>query len=349
MGQTMRAIGFHEHGSIDNLDLLEVPRPEPEPGEVLVEVAAASLNHQDVIAVRELDMYVPSYPFWGGGDFTGHIADLGSGVTEWDIGDRVVVNPALWCDQCERCLEGEVSMCLNYAVYGEHRHGGFAEFVTVPSKNLAPVPDDFDLVSAAAVPMAAGTAWRALVETASVKPYEEVLIVGASGGVGTYAVQIATEVLNVKSLYATTSSADKAAYLADLGVDHVIDYTTEPFDERIWALTDGRGVDVVYNNVGGSTWVPGLRSLTNGGRLVVSGATAGPNPETEIRLLFVRQLRVLGSTTFNRAQFSRMLDAVWSGSIRPNIQEIYAFDEYETAFQKMTNRELVGKIVLTPS
>ena len=345
----MRAVGFHEHGSIDNLTLLEVPRPEPGPDEVLIEVAAASLNHQDIIAVRELDMYVPSYPFWGGGDFSGHIVELGSNVTDWDVGDRVVVNPALWCDTCERCLEGEVSMCLNYAVYGEHRHGGFAEFVTVPTKNLALVPEDFDLVSAAAVPMAAGTAWRALVETANVKPYDEVLIVGASGGVGTYAVQIATEVLNVKTLYATTSSAEKAAFLSDLGVDHVIDYTSESFDERIWSLTDGRGVDVVYNNVGGSTWVKGLRSLTNGGRCIVSGATAGPNPETEIRLVFVRQLRILGSTTFNRAQFSRMLDAVWAGMIQPNVQEVFSFDEYETAFQKMTNRELIGKIVLTPS
>ena len=343
----MNAVGFEEHGDVDNFELLTVDRPEPEDDEVLVDVAAAALNHQDLFAVRELDHYVPDYPFWGGGDISGRIATLGTDVEGWSVGDRVVVNPAVTCGECEHCIQGEQSMCVDYNVYGEHRKGGFGEYVTVPEANLVEVPDDYDLVDAAAAPLASATAWRALSTRGEIKPFEDVLIVGASGGVGTYSVQIAKNVFNVDTLYATTSTEEKAEFLRDLGVDHVINYTEENFDERIWEMTDKRGVDVVYNNVGGDTWVPAMRSLRNGGRLIVSGATAGPNPETEIRLVFIRQLEVIGSTQNSRKDFQEIMDYVWDGTVEPVIQERYPLEEYETAFEKMADRELYGKVLLT--
>lgn len=347
MGDTMQAVGFEEHGSLDELQLLTVGRPEPAANEVLVEVSAASLNHQDLFAVRQLDHYVPSYPFWGGGDIAGVVDALGSAVEGWAVGDRVVVNPAISCDTCEFCRRGEHSMCANYEVFGEHRHGGFAEYVAVPATNLVEIPDGYAMVDAAAVPMAAGTAWRALVTRGELAPFESVLIVGATGGVGTYAVQIARNVFDVRSLYATTSTDEKAEFLGRLGVDHVVDYTQEAFDERIWRLTDGRGVDLVYNNVGGDTWTRAMRSLRNGGRLIVSGATAGPTPATELRLLFVRQLDVRGSTTHNRSEFKQVLEYVWDGTIEPVIDATYPLADYETAFRLMADRNLHGKVVLT--
>jgi len=343
----MRAVGFHEHGDIDNFEMLEVDRPKIGPDEALVDVAAAALNHQDLFAVRELDHYVPDYPFWGGGDISGRVAELGGRVEGWELGDRVVVNPAVTCDECEFCIQGEHSMCENYNVYGEHRKGGFGEYVRVPKENLLPVPDDYDLVEAAAAPLASGTAWRALSSRGEIEPYEDVLIVGATGGVGTYSVQIAENVFNVDTLYATTSTAGKAEFLRDLGVDHVINYTEEAFDERVWELTDGRGVDVVYNNVGGDTWTKAMRSLRNGGRLIVSGATAGPNPPTEIRLIFVRQLEVVGSTQNARRDIEEILEYVWDGTVEPVIQEVFDFEEYQKAFEKMANRELYGKVILS--
>lgn len=346
---TMVAIGFEAHGSLDELNLLTVDRPSPGPNEVVVAVAAASLNHQDLFAVRELDQYIPSYPFWGGGDFAGMVDEVGARVDDWAVGDRVVVNPAISCNACEFCRRGEHSMCSNYEVFGEHRHGGFAEYVAVPAENLVRVPGHYDLVDAAAVPMAAGTAWRALVTRGDLAPYHDVLIVGATGGVGTFAVQIARDVFDVRTLYATTSTDEKAAFLDDLGVDHVINYTEAAFDERIWDLTNGRGVDVVYNNVGGDTWVPAMRSLRNGGRLVLSGATAGPNPETELRLLFVRQLDVKGSTTHTKSEFDQVLDYVWEGTITPVVDAVYSFADYDEAFRRMADRKLRGKVVLTPS
>ncbi|WP_255197492.1 zinc-binding dehydrogenase [Halorarius litoreus] len=343
----MRAVGFHEHGDIDQLELLSVPRPQPGPEEVLVDVKAAALNHQDLIAVRELDHYIPDYPFWGGGGTAGVVAECGERVEDWAPGDRVVVNPALSCDQCEFCLQGEQSMCAVYEVFGEHRKGGFAEYIPVPQENLLTVPDDYDLQTAAAAPMAAGTAWRALADRARVRPDDDVLIVGATGGVGSYAVQFATKVLNARTLYGTTSSEEKAAFLRDLGVDHVINYTEEDFDSRIWELTDERGVDVCYNNVGGDTWVPSLRSLTHGGRLVLSGSTAGPNPVSELRLMFVRQLEIYGSTTHSRTEFETAMGFVFDGTVEPVVQEQLPLEEFERAFRMMDQRELFGKVVLT--
>lgn len=344
---SMKAVGFTEHGDIDNFELLTVDKPEPGSDEVLVDVAAAALNHQDLFAVRELDHYVPDYPFWGGGDISGRVDELGENVDNWEVGDRVVVNPAVSCGDCEFCVQGEHSMCVDYNVYGEHRKGGFAEYVTVPKTNLISVPDSYELEKAAAAPLASGTAWRALSSRGDIKPYEDVLIVGATGGVGTYSVQIAKNVFNVDTLYATTSTEEKAEFLRDLGVDHVINYTKEEFDERIWELTDKRGVDVVYNNVGGNTWVPAMRSLRNGGRLIVSGATAGPNPETEIRLVFVRQLEVIGSTQNSKKDIKEILQYVWDGSVEPVVQERYSLEEYHKAFEKMSNRDLYGKVLLT--
>jgi NADPH:quinone reductase-like Zn-dependent oxidoreductase len=344
--ETMRAIGFHEHGSIDNLELLEVERPAPAPDEVLVDVEAAALNYQDVFAVRELDHYVSEYPFWGGGDMAGVIDETGGDVEGWTIGDRVLVNPALWCGECELCLRGQHSMCVDYNVYGEHRKGGFGEYVTVPEENLIPVPDHYPLEKACAIPVAGGTAWRAMDYWADIDPHDDLLIVGASGGVGTYTIQIAKNVFNVETIYGTTSSDEKAEFIRDLGVDHVIDYTEEAFDERIWELTDKRGVDVVYNTVGGDTWQKSMRSLQNGGKLVTSGATAGPNPETEIRLIFMRQLQIIGSTSMSRTDINRTVEQVWDGTIEPIIEDTYPLEEYETAFERMTNRDLFGKVVL---
>ena len=347
--ETMRAVGFHEHGPIDTLELLSVPVPAIGPEEVLVEVRAAALNHQDLFAVRELDQYVPSYPFWGGGDMAGVVHAVGEGVAGWDVGDRVVVDPTVTCGTCRYCRRGEQSMCVDYAVFGEHRHGGFAEYAAVPARNLHPVPEGIGWPVAAAAPMATGTAWRALMGRAAVEPYESLLIVGATGGVGHMAVQIADRVANVRELYATTSSDEKAAFLRELGVDHVIDYTEEAFERRVWELTDGSGVDVVYNNVGGETWVPSMRALGNGGRLVTSGATAGPNPSTELRLIFVRQLELLGSTAHAGDDLERALAAVWDGTLRPQVQATFPLAEYAEAFRLMADRALTGKLVLEVS
>jgi NADPH:quinone reductase-like Zn-dependent oxidoreductase len=347
VGSEMTAVGFHEHGSIDQLQKLTVPVPEIAPNEVLVDVKATALNHLDVFAVRELDHYVPSYPFWSGGDIAGDVAAVGADVTDREPGERVLVDPIVVCEKCEYCRRGDHARCPNLQTIGEHRHGGLAEYVAVPERNLVTLPEQVAYETAASVPIAGTTAWGALVTRGEIGPYEDVLVVGATGGVGTFAVQIAREVYNVDTLYATTSTEEKAEYLRDLGADHVINYTEEAFDEQVWELTDKRGVDVCYNCVGGETWVPSMRALRNGGRLITSGATAGPNPETELRLVFIRGLDILGSSVDSKDGFHRLLEYVWDGTIDPVIDATLPLSEYRGAFERIVDRDLYGKVVLT--
>lgn len=345
MTDTMQAVGFHEHGPIENYELLTVDQPAVGTEDVLVDVRASALNYMDLFAVRELDHYVPEYPFWTGGDVAGTVAEVGASVSGWEAGDRVLVDPYISCGECTACQRGERLFCPNFEMLGEMRHGGHAEYVAVPSRHLISIPGDVSFETAAAVPVAGGTAWRALSTRGDLKPYEKLLIVGATGGVGTFAVQIATEVFNVKELYATTSTEEKAAFLTDLGVDHVIDYTEESFDRRVWELTGKTGVDAVYNCVGGPTWTKSMRVLRGGGRLITSGATAGPNPETELRLLFIRQLDHVGSSGATRDELETLCEYVWDDTIEPVIQETYSLEEYDAAFRKMDDRELYGKVL----
>ncbi|WP_135828130.1 alcohol dehydrogenase catalytic domain-containing protein [Halorussus halobius] len=347
-GETMTAIGFHDHGNpLDQLDVLDVPEPEVGRGDVLVDVKATALNHLDVFTVRELDHYVSEYPFWTGGDVAGVVAETGAGVTDWEVGDRVLVNPVLTCGECEYCRQGQEQLCPDLRTIGEHRRGGLAEYLSVPGTNLFSIPDDVDFTTASAVPIAGSTAWGALSSRAEVRPYEDVLIVGATGGVGTYAVQIAKNVFNVDTLIATTSTEEKADFLRDLGVDHVIDYTETEFDREVWELTDERGVDVCYNCVGGETWTKSMRSMAQGGRLVTSGATAGPNPETELRLVFIRGLDVLGSSVDRYQGFHELLEYVWDGTITPVVDDTFDLLDYEEAFRRVLDREMYGNVVLT--
>lgn len=347
MSETMQAVGFREHGPIENYELLSVERPSIGSDEVLVDVRASALNHMDLFAVRELEHYVPTYPFWTGGDVAGEIAAVGDAVTDWAVGDRVLLDPFLSCGSCEYCRRGETLFCDNFETLGEMRPGGHAEYVAHPADSLLSIPSGVDFETAAAVPIAGGTAWRALATRGNLRPHEELLIVGATGGVGTYAVQIATEVFNVQTVYATTSTEAKAEFLRDLGVDTVINYVEESFDKRVWALTDKTGVDVVYNNVGGETWTKSMRSLRNGGRLITSGATAGPNPATELRLLFIRQLDHIGSSGATTDELQTICEYVWDGTVEPVIQETFPLADYERAFEKMNERELYGKVLFT--
>jgi len=343
----MTAVGFHEHGPVDNFEQLTVPIPEVGESDVLVDIKATALNHLDIFAVRELDHYVSEYPFWSGSDIAGTVAGTGADVTSVEKGERVLVIPFIPCGECLYCENGDEHLCDNHVTIGEQARGGLAGYIAVPEENIVSIPDDVSLTTAASTPIAGSTAWGAFSRRGDLKPYEDVLIVGATGGVGSFAVQIAKEVFNVDTLYGTTSTDEKAAFLEDLGVDHVIDYTEESFARRIWELTDKTGVDVVYNCVGGETWVPSMRSLKKGGRLITSGATAGPNPETEIRLIFVRQMDVLGSSGDDRKGINRFLEYVWDRTIDPVIDATIPLTEYERAFERMTNRNLFGKVLLT--
>ena len=292
----MKAAIFHEFGGPEVVRIEEVPRPAPGAGEVLIEVKAAALNHLDLWVRRGLPIET-TMPHIGGSDVAGVVGELGPGVEGWQTGERVVLDPSLSDGTCEWCRRGEQSLCLNYKILGEHTQGGFAEFVAAPAENLFRIPDGLEFNSAAAAPLPFLTAWRGLITRGRLRRGESVLITGASGGVATAAIQIARHV--GAQIFAVTTK-ENIERVRELGADTVYDRESVDYAKELWRDSGKRGVDVVFDSVGAATWKANLRSLARLGRLVVYGATTGPQAELDLRQVFWKQLEVLGTTMSTR-------------------------------------------------
>lgn len=343
----MRAAYIEAHGRPEQVTVGELDDPEARAGEVVVDVAAAALNHLDLWVCRGLPGLEVPFPHIGGADVAGALSEVGDGVDDWRVGDRVVVNPALWCGRCEWCHRGEHSLCTSFRILGEHRAGGFAEKVRVPARNLYPLPDGYPFERAAAAPLVYQTAWRALIGRAELRPGETVLITGASGGVSTAAVQIAR--LVGAKVFAVTSGPENCRRVSELGADVVIDrLEDEKFSARVWRETGKRGVDVALDGVGEAVWTSLERSMAPTGRLVTYGATTGTRGASDIRRLFWKQLHVLGSTMANRSEFERVMGLVLEGRLEPVVGEVLPLDEARRAYELLAAGDAFGKIVLVP-
>ncbi len=257
------------------------------------------------------------------------------------------MNPSLWCGECEWCQQGEEPFCVRYRILGEHVQGGFAEYVTVPARNLYRIPDEVPFEAAAAVPLAFLTAWRGLVTRGRVREGSTVLITGASGGVATAAIQIAKDL--GATVHAVTSSP-WVERVRELGADAVYDRTAEGADygKEVWQATGKRGVDVVFDSVGEATFERNVRALGKGGRMVVYGATTGPQGSIDLRLLFWRQLEILGTTMSNQEEFRAVMDRVFGGGLEPVTDVVWPLDRAREAHERLESGEAFGKIVLVP-
>jgi len=340
----MRAAVFSEFGAPDVVSIADVPMPEPGPGEVRLQVAASAMNHLDVWVRRGLPIETPM-PHIGGADVAGIVDAIGDGVTGVRMEARVIVDPSLSCGACEWCRAGEEPLCLHYRILGEHTQGGFAEYVVVPARNLYPVPEGYPLETAAAAPLVFLTAWRGLVSRAGLRAGESVLITGASGGVATAAVQIARH-LGARIFAVTT--ADNVQRVRSLGADVVYDRESVDFSREIWRDTAKRGVDVIFDSVGALTWQQIVRAAARGGRIVVYGATTGPQLETDARVLFWKQASILGTTMSNRREFREVMDLVFSGAMEPVIDVVWPLTDARAAHERLERGDQFGKIVLTP-
>ena len=340
----MKAAVFYRSGGPEEIQIVDVPRPQIKRGQVLVQVRACGLNHFDLLVLREADLAELTFPFWGGADIVGVVAEVDSEVSQFKSGDRVVVNPSLYCGRCEYCIAGEESLCTDYGIIGDSIPGGFAEFVAVDEGSLMSLPDHISFEEAAAVPLVFQTAWRALISQAQVRLGEDVLILGASGGVGTAAIQIAK--LVGARVFAVTSSQEKMSQAQKIGADVVLNRKEGDYWTELARLTKNRGLDVVVEGVGAATWPQSLKSLAKGGRLVTYGRTTGRIGETDIRLIFWNQLHIIGSTMANRREFREVMQFVFQGRLHPVIDTVFPLEQARIAYERLSTGAQFGKVIL---
>jgi NADPH:quinone reductase-like Zn-dependent oxidoreductase len=342
----MKAIVFRQHGGPEVLEYADVPDPSPGEGQLLVRVKACSVNHLDLWIRQGIPAYRVRLPHISGCDVAGVVEAVGSGVRELRAGDRVVLALGLSCWRCEPCLHGLDHRCVSYGIRGAATDGGYAELAVAQARDAIRLPDALAFEPAAAFPLVFLTAWHMLVTRAGVQGGESVLVHAAGSGVGHAAIQIAKHLQ--ATVFATVGSDEKAAKAEALGVDAVINYQRDDFEARVRSLTKDRGVDVVFEHVGPQTWERSLRALAKGGRIVTCGATTGPSAALDLRYVFSRELTILGSMMGTRAELDAVAQRVFNGSLRPVIDTVFPLRDARAAQERMLQRQVFGKLILTP-
>lgn len=340
----MKAAVFYNCGDASQIKVVEVPEPKVGPGQALIRVHASAFNHVDLWALHGPADDSYHFPVWTGSDIAGVIEGLAPDVSGWSVGDAVVVNPSLSCGKCTRCLAGEVSQCDIYDILGIAGNGGNAEYVVANADKLLRMPNGFDFVTAAAGPLAYQTAWRAVVKRAMLQKGEDVLVLGASGGVAVAAIQI-SKMLGAR-VFAITSSAEKMEKVRLAGADFAVDRTASNPFEAVRRLTNGRGVDLVVENVGALTWGESQNILRKGGRLVTYGRTTGREAVTNLSTLFWNEQTLIGSTMGSLTDFREVMELIFHGMITPVIDSVYPLEEAAEAYARYERGEQFGKIVL---
>jgi NADPH:quinone reductase-like Zn-dependent oxidoreductase len=339
----MKAMVFSEHGGPEVLRYADIPEPRIGPYDVLVRVRACALNHLDLWVRRGLPNMTVQFPHVPGSDIAGEIAKVGESVSNVHVGDKVLLAPGLSCGQCEHCIAGRDNFCKDYVVFGTKVHGGYAEFVKSPAVNAIPIPGNLSFEEAAAIPLVFLTAWHMLLGRAQLRPAEQVLVLGASSGVGSAAIQIAKA--TGARVIATAGSAPKLAKARELGADEAILHAGE-FAREVKRLTNGRGVDVVFEHVGQATWEQSIYSLAPGGRLVTCGATTGFDGKINLGYLFSRHISILGSFMGSKAELFSALELFKRGLLKPTVDCVLPLERAAEAHARLENRQQFGKIVL---
>lgn len=349
----MRAVSFREFGAAENLELVELPKPEPGPVDVVVQVSHCGVNPVDasLFSGRWGVLPLPHVP---GSEISGTVAEVGEGVSGVSEGDRVAVAFRLFCGMCEYCRRGHEEACVGHRsemvragapdAVGITSQGGYAKYVKVPAANLLPIPRNVSLESAAAATLDGVTAWH-LVERSRLQPGETVLVFGASGGVGSFAVQIAH--LNGARVLAV-SSGEKVGRVKQLGADVVLDREAEDLQGRISEVTDGDGVDVVLDPLGAKTFPVGMRALKNLGRYATCGVLTGADVQLNLAALYPPQKEVIGSTGGSRADLADILNFLDQGRVTAPVWKTYPLEEVHEAHAALKDPERFGKVLLAP-
>ena len=341
----MKAAFITEHGGPEKLLHGDRPEPEVAPGEVMLRVRGSALNHLD-LGVREGRSYRGTLPRILGCDIAGEVVAISPDAqTNLKVGDRVLLDNRVKCGRCESCRRGLDQYCPNQQRIGVDLDGGHAEYVTAPAGNAYVIPDGMGFTEAAALPIAAHTSWHCLVTQAQVRPWDDVLIQAAGSGVGSMGIQIA-KMMGARVI--TTAGSDwKLEKAKELGADEVINYReTASFSQRVRELTDGKGVDLVFDCVGASVWEENLQCLKPGGRLVITGVTSGATANIDLSLLQGRPLHLMGSGGRSQRTFVDMMKVVHHGALHGIVGRVFPLDEVAEAHRTMQARDFFGKLLI---
>ncbi len=342
----MKAVVFHEFGGVDVLVVEDVDDPRPGPGDVVIDITASALNHLDVDVREGISRFPVEPPFILGVEVVGRVSELGTGVEGWQVGDRVLAFLLDTCGTCRYCATGRESLCLTPGFISFSTGGGYAEKLACPARHLIRIPDEVSDVDAAAIQVAFATAWHMLFTRAGLKPAEAVMINSVGSGIGSAAVQLAK--LGGAFVIGNASSDDKLEFATGLGMDVGINYKTQDVVEEVMRATDGAGVDVVFEHVGGENFQFALDSLGKDGRLVTCGAHAGEIVPFDIIPFFRAQKSVIGSFVFTREEVAKCLGLAARGLLKPLVHSTFPLDQARDAMALMERREHFGKIVLLP-
>jgi len=345
----VRGLTISAHGGLDQIEYrTDLPKPEPKRGEIRIRVKAAALNHLDLFVVNGMPGVKIVPPWILGADATGivdAIGDLsGTSDNQLRIGDTVIVNPGLSDHSCEFCMAGEQSACVNFKLLGEHAPGTLAEYIVIPAHNARSIPKDKPVEQAAAFTLATLTAWRMVVTRARVKKTDNVLIWGIGGGVALAALEIVRTI--GATAWVTSHSDEKLALARGLGAENLLNYTTTDVGKEIRARTNKRGVDVVFDTVGETTWAQSLVALGRRGRLVTCGATSGPIVQMDVRRLFWNQWDIMGSTMGNDSEFDAVTSEFHAGHLTPLVDSVFDISQGRQAFERLASGQQFGKIVV---
>lgn len=348
MMTSMRAVRLHEVNGRAEFRLdKDVEVPTPKAGEVLLAVKACGLNQVDLLTRDGQTPAAIPLPHISGTEVAGEVVSVGPGVTEWQVGERVVVDPILSCGGCSFCLSGQTNMCLRGRVFGVQTQGGYAERVVAPAHQLVRLPESLSYAEAAAVAVTGPTAWHMLRRRADIRIGEDVLIIAAGAGIGVLGMQIAAAA--GARVIVTAGSEDKLRQARELGAQFAVNHSDPSWPEQVRKWTGGRGVDVVFEHVGAATWEGSLRSLARGGRLVTCGGHSGFSVNINLWHLFVKEHTIIGSFAGSRDDFMNVLRLVEQRKIKPVIQQVFSLEDLTKAQALMESRQVFGKLIIEPS
>ncbi|WP_206074294.1 zinc-binding dehydrogenase [Marinobacter fuscus] len=340
----MKAAFITGHGGNEVVEVRHCEKPQRQPDDILIQIKAATLNQVDLYMRNSGAGITHQLPQIMGVDGAGVVAETDETCSYYANGQSVVLFPALSCGECEFCQQGDQSLCRRIQFLGEQTDGTFAEWISVPAANVFPMPGHLTFAEGAALGVNFLTAWRMLFTKAQLKPWETVLVFGVGGGVSLAAMQLAKAA--GARVIVTSRDTDKLDRALAMGADAAINSQQQDVAKAALEYTNGRGVDVVIENIGEAVWSQAMKSLVRGGRLVTCGATSGAQPGADLQRLFVRQLQIFGSTGGTLAEFRDLLSFVQHHRIQPVIDSVFSLKQIHNALNHLESGKKMGKVAL---